>query len=214
MKQIVYRNCSLGLLIVSIIICGVTISLSGMGLYVALFSKDPAFVPIIRHFVIFGCAGYCISCILFIVMSCIEYTEKIIISEDAVELQRGKQKIRCISSQDITVCGCAAFVHRGGYVFFCSNSLEEILAFSQINSKKARQYFGKSRMVQAKTDSDLEFQIAVGTYIHSQRRKNNARIIILKSPGPKTLKEIRDILHQEPIRTGPILMDYPNQWTE
>ena len=214
MKPIVYRNCSLVLLIVSSIIYGLAGILCGVIMYAALVIEDPLFIPILRYFTAFCYAAVSCICIVGIVTTGIAFTEKIIISEDAVEFHRGKQMIRHISSQEITVCGYASFIHRDAYVFFCATSLEEILMFSKGNQKKSLRYFGRRRIMQAKTDSDCEFQIAVGTYIHSQRRKNRARIIILKNPGPKTLKEIREILHQEPVRTGRILMDYPNMWTE
>ena len=213
MKRIVCRNCSLGLLIVSIIIYGLAGILSGIGLYMALVVEDPAFIPVLRYIVVFFYAiGFCIPCIVLIVMSCVAFTEKIIITEDAVELRRGKKQIGYIPCREITVYGCAAFMHRNGYTFFCSTPLDQILIFSERNQQKTVRFFGKHRVAQAESHSERMLQIAVGTYIHSKRRKDYAQIIILKSATPKLLKEIGGLLHKEPVLTGSIIMDYPDAW--
>lgn len=214
MKKLVYRNCSLSLLIVSIIVYSIAIILSLIGIYTLYKSNDPTFAPIARHItaLIIG-AGFCLPCFIFIVTSCIAFNEKIVISENAVEFYCGQKQIEYIPFKQITVFGCAAFMHRNGYVFFCSEPIDNIIDFAQHHKKEMVRCFGESRVEAASKTEDGYRQIAIGTYVEISRKKNQKSIIILKNASIKLLNEVKAFLPMTPVLTGPIIMDNPNIWS-
>ena len=208
MKRFVYRNCSLSLLIASIIVSNVVLILSIIGIY-ALFN-DPTCLPVVRHIMtwIVG-AGICFPCIIFIIASCIAFSERIVVSEDAVVFYRGKKQMGYIPCKQITVFGCAAFMHRNGYIFFCSEPIDSIMDFAQHHQEEMIHCFGKSRVEAVSKTEEGYRQIAIGTYVEISRKKNQKSIIILKNASSKQLNSVKLCLPLEPVLTGPIIMDYP-----
>ena len=69
--------------------------------------------------------------------------------------------------------------------------------------------FGKQRVAEAlKTDKGYR-QIAIGTYIQHERHKKQGSIIILKEVRDSQLKELRKVLQENLVFTGPVFMDHP-----
>lgn len=211
MKGLVYRNCSVSLLIVSIITSAIVLILSIIGIY-ALFN-DPTCLPVVRHIMtwIVG-AGICFPCIIFIIASCIAFSERIVVSEDAVVFYRGKKQMGYIPCKQITVFGCAAFMHRNGYIFFCSEPIDSIMDFAQHHQKEMVHHFGKRRVEDASKTEEGYRQIAIGTYVEISRKKNQKSIIILKNASLELLNSVKACLHMKPVLTGPIIMDNLNVW--
>lgn len=207
-----YRNCTIGELIATFFVCGFAIILCGVGIYAVYMDENPAFSPIMRNITAFVIGSvFCVPCIVLTCISCVSFTEKLVISEDAVIFYRGNKQVRHLTGQKITVFGCAAFMHRNGYIFFCETPLEEIYQFSQQHQQKAIRLFGKKRLMQDTKENERRYQIAVGTYIQLERR-NNERVIILKQASPRILKEIGSIFGKKPVLTGPIILDNPKPW--
>lgn len=140
------------------------------------------------------------------------YNTWLIISTDDIILKRGIRE-QHISASQITEYGCAGFVYRSSYLFFCNASQNDIIDFYNRNTHFAERFFGKERVTKLCTTQYGQWQLQVGVYVHAaSKRKTNDTILIFRDARPAYLAEIHKVLHTMPILTGPILIDDPKPW--
>lgn len=214
MKTIIFRNCSINILVAYVVVCSIAIILGTVGIYSILTIYDqPLFTTLFRIItaIIIG-LFVCIPCLLVIVKSCIAYFETIEISESSILFCRfGLRKCQLELSQ-ITVFGCAAFAHRNGYIFFSSTPRNKIMDFARKHQHNTLRLFGKNRINNLCRSEDGLWQLSVGTYVQMCRRRDRKNIIIIEYASPEILKTISNYLQENPILTGPIILDQPEMW--
>ena len=137
----------------------------------------------------------------------ISYNTWLIISEDEVILKRGK-RVQHMSISEITEYGCAGFIHRSSYLFFCDEQQSNIIEFFERNRNLADRYFGKERAKKmCKTQQGL-WQLQVGVYVHAaSKRKTGDHVLFFRNDHPEHLNEVNKLIEKMPMRTGPKMID-------
>lgn len=142
----------------------------------------------------------------------LSYNTWLIISKDEVILKHGIWKQHMAISQ-ITEYGCAGFVYRSSYLFFCNTSQRDITDFYNGNTHLAERYFGKERVKKLLATQYGQWQLQVGVYVHAaSKRKIKDNTLIFRDARPSHLAEIYNIIHTTPMLTGPIMVDDPKPW--
>ena len=142
----------------------------------------------------------------------LSYNTWLIISKDEIILKRGIRE-QHISTSQITEYGCAGFVYRSSYLFFCNTSQNDIIDFYNRYTHLAERFFGKERVKKMRTTQYGQWQLQVGVYVHAaSKRKIRDNILIFRDARPAYLAEIYKILRTMPILTGPIMIDDPKPW--
>ena len=172
-------------------------------------SSPNPFVPYIMFllylpFIIIGFSG--------LVNVILSYNTWLIISNDEIILKRGTWE-RHMSISQITEYGCAGFVYRSSYLFFCNTSQRDITDFYNGNTHLAEHYFGKERVKKMLTTQYGQWQLQVGVYVQAvSKRKIRDNTLFFRDARPEYLAEIYKIMHTTPMLTGPILIDDPKPW--
>lgn len=213
MKKIVIRNCSASLLAANIVVSSIAIILGTLGICLILTGDESVLATPFRNLtaIIIG-LFVCIPCLLVIVNCFLAYLETIEISKSEVMFYRfGAQKCQ-IALPQITVFGCAEFIHRNGYIFFVSTPRDDIIDFARMHQHDTSRLFGKNRTQNLRTSEEGCWQLAVGTYVQMCRWTDGSNIIVIKNASPRLLKTISDYLQKKPILTGPIALDQLEMW--
>lgn len=205
MNSIQLRGITAGILIASIIVWAIISVFSIYALYI-LWNED---IPLGVGLVISGFATlFGLSAFLFLASATRHYITKVRISKNKLEIYIPFRKPIVWNTNNITVFGCVGYVARSSKVFFCMATEEEIIQYYEANQQLCMRIFGTHRVEKLyKTDKGV-WQLAVGTYLHS----NPDNVFFLNYGSPNRLSQIASVLERDGIITGPWLVDCQKSW--
>lgn len=212
MNELELRETSLGECLFSSIIYGMFLLFSACVPF--FFHKFPEYNPtpwfpllvmlLFSPFVLLGIIG--------LKNTILSYHTRLVISKDAITLYRSKNMQRVPLAQ-VSEYGCACFIHRSSYLFFCTIPMEEIADYATQHLDRAEYLFGEAR-VQKMLSTELgQWQLKVGIFVHDAAKADiKGRIIIFRDGRPQYLHAVSDYMKTAPTLTGPVLFDNPKPW--
>ncbi len=212
MEHLELRETSVGNFLLSCTIYGIWIAFSTYVIYFFFAFPEHCPTPWFAHIIALTYSLFLIPCILGLTKCFISYNTVLEISNDEVILKRGK-RIHCVPMSRITEYGCAGFIYRDSYLFFCTSSKDEISNYARKNAHLAKRYFGKKRAKNMSATQYGQWQLMVGIYVKSALKSSHRDAVLIFGDGwPRTLKKVSHYMKTEPILTGPVLIDDPNPW--
>ena len=144
----------------------------------------------------------------------ISYHTKLAITEEEITLYRGRN-VRRVSLSQVSDYGCAGFVARSNYLFFCTVPRKEIEDYAAKNIDQAWDLFGPDRVQRMITTEFGAWQLKLGIYLHDAAKdKTQTRTLIFRDGRPEALHAVSSYFKSDPVLTGPILVDNPRAWTK
>ncbi len=212
MEHLELREASVGDCILSCAVYGIWAGISTYVIYFLFAFPEHSPTPWFAYIMALIYLLFLIPCIIGLIKCCISYNTVLKITKDEVILKRGR-RMQCVPLSQITEYGCAGFVYRNCYLFFCTKSKNEISDYAEKHFYLAKRYFGKRRVEEMRSTQYGLWQLKVGIYVKSalKSRRGDAALIF-RDGRPKTLNAVYTYMKSKPILTGPILIDDPNPW--
>ena len=144
----------------------------------------------------------------------ISYRTKLVITEEEITLYRGRN-VRRVSLSQVSEYGCAGFVARKNYLFFCTVPQTEIEDYAAKNIERAWDLFGPDRVQRMITTECGVWQLKLGIFVYDAAKdKSQTQALIFRDGRPEALHAVSNYFKSAPVLTGPILVDAPRAWTK
>lgn len=142
----------------------------------------------------------------------ISYHTRLVISKNEITLYRGR-KIQQVPLSQVSEYGCAGFIYRNPYLFFCTVPRDEIADYAEKNIHKAEHLFGRERVQKMLSTYLGQWQLKVGIFVYyTAKIEPKGRILIFRNGRPKYLHAVSNYMKTIPTLTGPVLFDNPKPW--
>ena len=144
----------------------------------------------------------------------ISYRTKLVITEEEITLYRSRN-VRRVSLLQVSEYGCAGFVARKNYMFFCTVPRTEIEEYAAENIERAWDLFGADRVQRMITTECGIWQLKLGIFVYDAAKdKSQTQALIFRDGRPEVLHAVSSYFKLIPMLTGPILVDDPRPWTK
>lgn len=212
MEKLELREASFGECLFSSIIYSAWLLFSACGTYFFLifpeYNPAPWFLPLVlllnSPFVILGIIG--------LKKTIISYHTRLVISKDEITLYRGRRMQRVPLSQ-VSEYGCAGFVYRSSFLFFCTVPKDEIADYADENMHNAEYLFGEERVRKMLSTHLGQWQLKVGIFVYyAAKMRSEGHILIFSNGRPQYLQAVSKYMDTLPMLTGPVLYDNPKPW--
>ena len=211
MEKLELRESSLGWTITSCIIWSAWIAVSGGIMVFCITSTEPLPVPYLDYVLFVISLLFFLYSFYELLRSIASYNTKMIISKKELVIKKMGVPEITIPISNIHVFGCACFIHRNTFLYFCTRSQEEIRAFAEKNCEKGNSVFGKAQAEKLRKTEYGNWQLAVGLYVRLIHRKPE-NVIVFGDGTPERLSLICNYLDKTPVLTGPGLINNQTPW--